>query len=168
MGYMKRVLFTLLLAAGLPAPGVVVPAQAGNGAASIEVQNRSGYDMTFVAWNDGKSCTEKAILPAGMNINSPQASKIQLPAGKPVAVGVGIFDMQGKAPVVCDYIMSFVLAPDSQYRLEYDIHNRRCFAQLFRLSQGTFQMVIPGDAEDFHEKVPEFGWDQFEPGCSGE
>lgn len=168
MSHIKCLFFIPLLAICLAFAGAVPEAQADGGMVAMEVQNRSGYDMSFVAWKNGSTCTEKVELPPGTNINSPQPSRIELPAGKPVAVGVGIFDMQGKAPVVCDYIMSFVLAPGTQYRLEYDIHNRRCFAQLFRSSGGTFQMVIPGDAENFHEKIPEFGWDQFEPGCSGE
>lgn len=163
----KRLLFLVFLLPLSAAAETATPVPAGP-TADIEVQNRSSYTMAFAAWGNGSNCSNRVMLPPGLNINLPQPQHISLPAGKPVAVGVGIFDMQGKAPVVCDYIVSFTLLPGKHYRLEYDIHNRRCFGQLFRASEGTFQMVIPGDKEDLHEKIPEFGWDQFEPGCSGE
>jgi len=136
--------------------------------ASLTIQNRSGYLMDSAIWQNGENCSKRMLQGAPVDINSANASAINAPAGKPMAIGVAIYEMRGKSPVVCDYILSFTLSPSRQYRLEYDVYDRRCYGQLFREETGTYKLVQSGDAENVTERFPEFGWDQSEPGCAKE
>lgn len=134
--------------------------------ASLTIENRSGYPMDNAIWRNGINCTEKMFVDAPININSANASALNVPAGQPMAVGVAIYEMRGKSPVVCDYILSFSLIPSRLYRLEYDVYDRRCYGQLFREEGGAYKLVVSSDPEQFTERFPEFGWDQYEPGCA--
>jgi hypothetical protein len=49
--------------------------------------------------------------------------------------------------------------------LEYYVHDRRCYGNLYRTNNSVYDLVEPDDAENLQEKMPEWGWDQFEPGC---
>jgi len=134
--------------------------------ASLAIQNRSGYSMDNSIWLNGENCSGR-LLPK-VDINNTNTPVISIPAGKSVAVGVAIYEMRGKSPVVCDYILSFALDTSRQYRLEYDVHDRRCYGQLFRQEGDVYKLVVNSDAENLKERFPEFGWDQYEPGCAKE
>lgn len=122
--------------------------------------------MTHAFWRNGKNCSQRMLQEAPIDINNANAPSISAPAGQPMAVGVAIYEMRDKLPVVCDYILSFTLSPSRQYRLEYDVHDRRCYGQLFRQEGENYQLVVSSDPEGLVERFPEFGWDQFEPGCA--
>lgn len=134
--------------------------------ASLTIHNRSGYVMANAVWRNGKDCSQRMLQDAPIDINGANAPAVSVPAGRLMAVGVAIYDMGAKTPVVCDYILSFTLKPDQQYLLEYDVHDRRCYGQLFRQENGTSQLVTRTDPENLTERFPEFGWDQSEPGCA--
>ncbi len=133
---------------------------------SIVVHNRSSYKMFSAVWDDGENCSHKQAFNPPLDINGENRPRVTVPAGKPIAIGVAIFEMQGKSPVVCDLIHSFVLKPSHQYLLEYDVYDRRCYGQLFREESGVQKLVTSDSEEAMTERFPEFGWDQFEPGCT--
>lgn len=135
--------------------------------ASLTLHNRSSYLMVNAVWRDGRNCSGRLSQERPMGIHGTYSPTLQVPAGQPIAVGVGIYEMEGKSPVICDYILAFNLAPSAQYRLEYDVHDRRCYGQLFRHEgDGTYKLARSADPENMQERFPEFGWDQVEPGCS--
>jgi len=131
----------------------------------LSVRNRSSYPMFFALWRNGVNCTERMVFAANFNINSPDAKILTVPAEKTIAVGVGVFDMKDNEPLICDYILSFKLIPATKYLLEYDVHDHRCFGQLYQQVDGVYQLILPGEKEGLAERVSGFGWDQVEPGC---
>lgn len=133
--------------------------------AYIKLLNRSDYPMTYAVWEDGSDCSYKMELPAEVDLNLPAPAKIVIPALQEVAIGVGITEMQGKTPVFCEHIVSFVPTAYEQYVMEYYVRDRRCFALLHRQNGDSFTPVLENSIEALMEKMPEFGWDQFEPGC---
>ena len=141
-----------------PAPGPT---------AELQVHNRSGYPMTFALWKNGKACTEKMPLDPGFNIDGPQGKTLTVPAEKQIAVGVAILEVRDKLPVVCDYILSFKLATSTKYMLEYDVHDRQCFGQLYQSVNGAYRLILTGE-HGLHERFSIMGWDKTEPGCEEE
>jgi len=131
----------------------------------LSVRNRSSYPMFFALWKNGANCTDKMVFAANFNINSPDAKILTVPAEKTIAVGVGVFDMKDNEPLICDYILSFKLVPATKYMLEYDVHDHRCFGQLYQQVDGVYQLILPGEKEELAERISGFGWDQVEPGC---
>lgn len=153
-------LASLLLASTLAAENPVA-------STSLTIRNRSGYPMATVLWQNGKDCSQRLLQDAPpIDINSANPPTINVPANQLMAAGVAIYEMRGKSPVVCDYILSFTLNPSWQYQLEYDVHDRRCYGQLFRQEEGVYKLVVSTDSEGLTERFPEFGWDQSEPGCA--
>jgi len=153
--------FASLLSAGmLTAENVPVPS------ASLTIHNRSGYPMSNTLWRNGKNCSQRMLEDSPIDINGSSAPTINAPTGQPMAIGVAIYEMRDKSPVVCDYVLSFTLSPSRLYRLEYDVYDRKCYGQLFREEAGTYKLVVSGDPENLTERLPEFGWDQYEPGCA--
>jgi hypothetical protein len=153
---------------------ILLPAWAATGemaapgpTATLTLNNRSNYQMFSSIWTDAYECTNRMAFAPPLDINQTEKS-IQVPAGNPIAVGVAIFQMQDKLPVVCDLIYSFALKPDSHYSLVYDVHDRRCYGELFRQEGGRQKLLTDMDPEGVVERFPEFGWDQFEPGCMAE
>jgi len=135
--------------------------------ASLTLHNRSSYPMVNAIWREGRNCSARLSQETPMGISGTHSPTLEVPAGKSIAAGIAIYDMEGKSPVICDYILSFHLAPTVQYRLEYDVHDRRCYGQLFRHEGGgAYKLVRSADPENMQERFPEFGWDQVEPGCS--
>lgn len=122
--------------------------------------------MTAALWRNGRDCSQRMLQDAPIDINGTNSPAIGVPANQLIATGVAIYEMRGKSPVVCDYILSFTLSPSRQYRLEYDVHDRRCYGQLFRQEEGIYKLVVSDDPEGITERFPEFGWDQSEPGCA--
>jgi len=133
---------------------------------SLAIHNRSGYLMASALWRNGKDCSQRMLQDSPIDINSANTPAINAPVGQPMAIGVAIYEMRDKLPVICDYILSFTLSPSRQYRLEYDVHDRRCYGQLFRQEAGVYKLVNSSDPENLTERFPEFGWDQNEPGCA--
>lgn len=133
--------------------------------ATITITNHSAYHMMFASWKNGKDCSDKIALDASFNLNSSRAQTISVPAGKLIAFGISIVQVQDKLPIMCDYILSFKLSPGAKYTIDYDVRDRGCYGQLYQLKNETYQMVEPGGPEHLSERIPEFGWDQFEPGC---
>ncbi len=121
--------------------------------------------MIFAVWEDGMDCSGKMELEDAVDLNLPEPRPIVLVADQLQAVGIGITEMRGKAPVFCEYILSFVPQANQQYVLEYYVRDRSCFGNLYRKNNETFQSVTEGDIEQLSERMAEFGWDQFEPAC---
>jgi len=135
--------------------------------AELLVHNRSGYPMTFALWKNGKNCTEKMLFDPNFNIDTPQGKTLIVPAEKQIASGVAILEIRDKLPVVCDYILSFKLTQSTKYMLEYDVHDRQCYGQLYQSVNGTYQLILPGE-RGLHERFSVLGWDKTEPGCEEE
>jgi len=136
-----------------------------SGAAYITLLNRSDYPMIYAVWEDGSDCSDKMELSPDVDLNLESPAKIILPAGQEVGVGVGIVEMRGKAPVFCEHIVSFFPTAQQSYVMEYYVRDRRCFALLHLQKGDNFVPVVEGTVEGLVEKMPEFGWDQFEPAC---
>lgn len=134
--------------------------------ATISLSNESNYAMIYRVWREGETCSDTLIFDESVATHlTKQALSINLPAEQFIAIGVGIMEMQEKSPVDCEYILSFIPSAQQEYVLEYNVNDRHCYGNLFRKNGEVFDLVEPADNEELIERLPEFGWDQFEPGC---
>lgn len=159
--HLKQMLLRLALAFGLAWPALSLADDA-----QLSIHNRSSYKVFFQMWKNGKNCSDKLNLPAEFNINNPQPQTATVPANSLIAAGIAIFDVGDQAPVACDYILSFKLAPGGKYNLDFDIHDRRCYGQLYeQQASGVSRLILPGEGADLSERITILGWDMSEPGC---
>ena len=118
--------FTFLLAALAQAEQPVSPP------ALLTIHNSSTYKMTPVVWRNGKKCTDRMRLDDSQNPNQTDPKPLAVYSLQLLTVAVGIFEMEDKAPVQCEWSRSFRPQPGARYRLDLDVQDRHCYGNLFR------------------------------------